>query len=124
MKPSIIAIDHVQITVPPDAEAAVKSFYGDILGLMEILKPEALRARGGIWYQIGDTQLHIGIEETANGNASRRHLCFRVADLEQARQVIAQRGVEIIPEPIQPDGLQRFFVRDPAGNRIEIGQRA
>lgn len=38
-------------------------------------------------------------------------------------QIIKQRGVEIIPEPIQPDGLRRFFLCDPAGNRIEIGQR-
>jgi hypothetical protein len=42
------------------------------LGLRELAKPEALRGRGGCWFQIGDHQLHIGVE--AEFHAAKKHI--------------------------------------------------
>jgi catechol 2,3-dioxygenase-like lactoylglutathione lyase family enzyme len=53
---------------------------------------------------------------------SKRHVCFLVPDLATARAHIVQHGVAIEEESVA-EGLHRFFIRDPAGNRIEIGQR-
>ena len=39
-----------------------------------------------------------------------------------AKAAIVARGIAIEEESVA-EGLSRFFIRDPAGNRIEIGQR-
>ncbi|HXZ67195.1 MAG TPA: VOC family protein, partial [Alphaproteobacteria bacterium] len=94
-----------------------------VLGLREIKKPQELKARGGAWYQLGNAQLHLALDIGANGAGSRRHVCLAVNDLDAARAALRAHGLEITDEPIQADGLARFFLRDPAGNRVEIGQR-
>ena len=65
--------------------------------------------------------MHIGIDPDASPK-SKRHICFLVADLAAAKAAVQARGVAIEDEG-KAEGLIRFFVRDPAGNRIEIGQR-
>ena len=118
----IQGIDHVQIAVPKALEAACLTFYREVLGLTEIEKPEHLKARGGAWFQVGGTQMHVGIDPEASPK-SKRHVCFQVGDLAQARAAALAAGMTLEDEG-KAEGLIRFFVRDPAGNRIEIGQRA
>jgi catechol 2,3-dioxygenase-like lactoylglutathione lyase family enzyme len=114
------AIDHIQITSLPEEEDAMRFFYSTILGLTELVKPETLRANGGAWYNLGDIQLHISTEKNADNAASRRHICFRVRDLKAFQQHLKVRAIEIIPD-LQPlAGCDRFYLRDPGGNRIEI----
>ena len=117
----VIGIDHIQIAVPRALEGQCLAFYREVLGLEEIAKPPELRGRGGAWFQAGPIQVHIGID--AEGSPpSKRHICFLVADSGAAKAAIAADGVFIEGES-QTDGLARFFIRDPAGNRLEIGQR-
>jgi catechol 2,3-dioxygenase-like lactoylglutathione lyase family enzyme len=40
-----VRLDHVQIAAPPGCEAAARRFFGDLLGLAEIEKPEPLGER-------------------------------------------------------------------------------
>lgn len=117
----ITGIDHVQLTVPRDLEGASLDFYRNVLGLTEIEKPAELRARGGAWFQVGTLQFHIGIDPEP-WPKSKRHVCFQVPDLAKARAAALAKNVVIEEEGVA-EGLKRFFVRDPAGNRIEIGQR-
>jgi catechol 2,3-dioxygenase-like lactoylglutathione lyase family enzyme len=121
MSLGITGIDHVQMSVPRALEAECLAFYRNVLGLCEIPKPEELRARGGAWFQVGTIQFHIGIDPEPFPK-SKRHVCFLVPDLAQARAAAVAKGT-IIEEEGVAEGLHRFFVRDPAGNRIEIGQR-
>ena len=53
---SIIGLDHVQVAAPPGCEADARRFYGGVLGLAEVAKPEALAARGGVWFALGPGQ--------------------------------------------------------------------
>ncbi|MBV8977516.1 MAG: VOC family protein [Alphaproteobacteria bacterium] len=121
MSLGIVAIDHVQIAVPKALEAACLRFYREDLALSEIEKPEALKARGGAWFQVGTLQMHVGVDPEPSPK-SKRHVCFLVGDLARARMQVLARGIAIEDEG-RAEGLIRFFVRDPAGNRIEIGQR-
>lgn len=120
----IIGIDHVQIAVPKAQEAEALRFYREILALTEIPKPEELRARGGAWFQIGTLQMHIGVDPDPDGlpPRSKRHICFLVDDLAKAKAHVTAQGI-LVEEESVAEGLARFFIRDPAGNRIEIGQR-
>jgi catechol 2,3-dioxygenase-like lactoylglutathione lyase family enzyme len=52
-------IDHVQVAAPPGCEEEARAFYGGLLGMREVEKPAALRARGGVWFE----QLHVGVED-------------------------------------------------------------
>jgi catechol 2,3-dioxygenase-like lactoylglutathione lyase family enzyme len=116
-----IAIDHVQIAVPRGREEECVAFYRDLLGASEIAKPAALQARGGAWFQLGNIQFHIGVDAEPSP-PSRRHICFLVENLTGARAWAEAKGIAMQNEG-EAEGLQRFFIHDPAGNRIEIGQR-
>jgi catechol 2,3-dioxygenase-like lactoylglutathione lyase family enzyme len=121
MSLGITRIDHVQIAVPRALEAQCLKFYREIFAFPELEKPADLRARGGAWFQVGPIQMHIGVDPDASPK-SKRHICFLTNDLAQAKATVLAHGVAIEEEGVA-EGLARFFVRDPAGNRIEIGQR-
>lgn len=120
---AITGIDHVQISAPRALEAQMIAFYRDILGLPPVAKPEELRTRGGAWFQVGALQLHIGLDPDQGPlPRSKRHVCLLTNDLAAAKRA-AQRAGLAIEEESQAEGLMRFFLRDPAGNRLEIGTR-
>jgi catechol 2,3-dioxygenase-like lactoylglutathione lyase family enzyme len=119
----ITQVHHVQIFVPREVEAAAKHFYGEVLGLEEIPKPEAWRKNGGAWYRHGPNELHLSLLRHPEDNrGSLRHICTMVADLAHAEQVLRAAGVEIVPDDRPFERWTRFYVRDPGGNSIEIAQ--
>jgi catechol 2,3-dioxygenase-like lactoylglutathione lyase family enzyme len=114
---------HVNVTVPRALEAEAKHFYGVVMALEEVPKPESSRGRGGAWYQLGEMQLHLSIEEALGENCiSKRHVCYTVSDLADAEERFRRAGVEIFPDDLPTPGWSRFYVRDPGGNRLEIAQ--
>ena len=117
----ISGIDHVQLAIPKGGEAAARAFYGGILALSELEKPESLRKRGGVWFDCGDQELHLGIQEPFSP-ASKAHPAFRVYDLEAIKLVVAQNGIMVKTQPPIP-GADRIFIDDPFGNRIELIER-
>ena len=118
----ITCIDHVQLTVSVEQVPAAVHFYGELLGLSAIEKPEELKHNPGAWYQIGATQLHVSGERLdADANAaSKRHVCFMVDDLKAYRRRLEQLDVAIIEDKQPMKGFERFYLRDPGGNRLEI----
>src|SRR5260370_22297945 len=76
----VIQLHHVNVTVPPEFEAATKEFYGSVLGLQQEPKPAASR-QSGPWYQLGAVQLHLSVQDVVGGSPSSRHVCFTVDDL-------------------------------------------
>jgi len=118
----VTALHHVNVTVPAELEAATKEFYGSVLGLQQVPKPPGSR-RSGAWYQIGATQLHLSVEDETDNASSSRHVCFTVSDLNAAEKKFREAGVEIVSDPRPIPGTQRFYVRDPGGNQLEIVQQ-
>lgn len=113
----IIRLDHIQVCIPKGAEQEARAFYTDILGLDEIEKPAALKANGGLWYQIGEIQLHIGTEEMTG--KSKRHPAFEVAAVWEVRRYLESKGVPTKDDQAIP-GCHRFSFYDPFDNRIEF----
>jgi catechol 2,3-dioxygenase-like lactoylglutathione lyase family enzyme len=110
-------LDHVQLACPPGGEDEARRFYGDLLGLREIEKPEPLRSRGGVWFECGAQQLHLGVEEPFQP-ARKAHPALRV-ESPAALDDLAERLGEVRWDDDLP-GFKRFYVADPFGNRIEL----
>jgi catechol 2,3-dioxygenase-like lactoylglutathione lyase family enzyme len=117
----VTALHHVNVTVPTELEGAAKDFYASTLGLKQIPKPATSR-QSGAWYQIGETQIHLSIEDEVQ-QLSSRHVCLSVSDLAEAEKKFREAGVEIIPDPRPNPNSPRFYVRDPGGNQLEIVQQ-
>lgn len=116
----ILGIDHVQLAAPAGSEEAARTFYGRALGLTEIEKPRALRARGGAWFRCGAHQLHVGIAERFTP-AGKAHPALLVAAgrLVPLARRLEEHGAEVDwDESLDP--LKRFYTHDPWGNRIEL----
>ena len=79
-----------------------------------------MKPRGGMWFQIADVQLHIGVED-AQGK-SKRHPAFEVEDADAVRRYLESNGVQTRDE-VPVEGLKRFSFFDPFDNRIELLER-
>jgi hypothetical protein len=110
----------VQIAAPPGCEAEARRFFGELLGLKELEKPEPLRSRGGAWFALGGGQLHVGVEEPFTA-ARKAHPAFRVSaeELEELARRLEAAGKRVEWDGSLP-GSRRFFTADPWGNRLEL----
>ena len=110
-------IDHVAIDITEVARA--KAFYGGLLGLKEIPRPVSFTF-GGAWYQIGHDVLHL-VSRPEQIPPAPHHFCLWVADVHAVATVIAGAGCEVIWDTkFKIPGIDRFFTRDPDGNRVEF----
>jgi catechol 2,3-dioxygenase-like lactoylglutathione lyase family enzyme len=114
----ITDIDHLQIAAPKGCEAEARRFFGRLLGLSEIEKPEALRPRGGCWFSVGPRQLHIGVEEPFRP-AAKAHPAFSVNNIDALFGVLEQEGVRCVWDNTLAS-IRRFYANDPWGNRMEF----
>lgn len=114
---AVTHIDHCSVLITDVAKA--RRFYGDILGLREIPAPKEFDFVA-IWYDLGGTYLHLLLKEKPD-TISPRHFCLHVADIGAARMALTAMGVPI-DETVKIAAADRFFVRDPDGNRIELLQ--
>lgn len=113
-------IDHVQLAAPEGCESEARSFFGDILGWLEIPKPENLIKRGGVWFQCGTHQVHIGVQKDFVP-ATKAHPAFHVQNIDALREYLLQKGIQVIDDNARSDeGVKRFYLNDPFGNRLEF----
>jgi catechol 2,3-dioxygenase-like lactoylglutathione lyase family enzyme len=119
----IVGLDHAQVAAPmrSGVEDEARAFYGELLGLLEIEKPDALKVKGGIWFSLGQGELHVGLEEHFQP-ARKAHPALLVSNLPAMRERLEDAGVQISEAEDIP-GVARFYVYDPFGNRIELIER-
>lgn len=111
-------IQHCSVVVQELERAA--AFYREVLGLTEIeipstFKPAGLKVR---WFRLGEQQIHL-LQGAANPPGTQHHMALQVDDAQAARAWMNVKGFSI-EETILIPGADRFFVRDPDDNLIEI----
>ena len=111
-------LDHVQIAAPRGCERDARAFFGDLLGLKEIQKPESLQPRGGCWFKVGSRQLHIGVED-GMVPLKKAHAAFAVRHVESLFRRLEDAGVPCKWDDTIPT-VRRFYAEDPWGNRMEF----
>ncbi len=110
-------IDHVSLIITN--VAAARHFYGTILGLREIPAPKEFDFIA-MWFDLGSTYLHLLLKDQPD-TISPRHVCFEITDAVAARKHALAHGLKV-DETVKIAAADRFFLRDPDGNRIEILQ--
>ncbi|MEX2049280.1 MAG: VOC family protein [Gemmatimonadota bacterium] len=111
-------IDHIQLAMPRGGESAARRFFGTVLGMDEIPKPEALRSNGGCWFRTEACELHLGVD--ADFRPQRKaHPGFIVSDLQALAKRLADAGFEVARDD-RIANVPRFFTHDPFGNRLEF----
>lgn len=115
---TIKKIDHIQLAAPKGCEVAAREFFSGILGLFEVEKPEELKKRGGVWFEFGTYQLHIGVEDPFLP-AKKAHPAFVVENIEELKEHLRAKEVTFTEDDLLP-GASRIHIHDPFGNRLEL----
>lgn len=112
---------HTAILVS-DLENAER-FYGIVLGLPKV---DRRLKYPGAWYQLGDYQIHLILDQTSpNGlhNPEKwgrnRHIAFAVADLDETKERLIAHGFDI---QLSSSGRAALFTQDPDGNVVELAE--
>ncbi|MBF2087636.1 MAG: VOC family protein [Synechococcales cyanobacterium K44_A2020_017] len=112
---------HTAVLVSDLAQA--EQFYGDILGLSKV---ERSLNYPGAWYQLGEYQVHLMVDEQVpNGLHNRqkwgrnRHVAFAVASVDEAADHLTARGY---PVQRSASGRAALFTYDPDGNVVELSE--
>lgn len=111
-------IDHIQLAAPKGCEESAREFFQGILGLTEVEKPEELKKRGGVWFEFGMYQVHIGVEEPFSP-AKKAHPAFVIENLEELKSHLKEKNVSFTEDENLP-GANRIHLEDPFGNRLEF----
>lgn len=124
----VLGIDHVTLVVK-DLEAS-RALYVDALGMKQVPRPNF--SFEGLWFQAGDTLIHLILEHAESGSAGifkpeeplhsrTHHIAFRVDNGEVAYQRVQELGLEIVSPPkARPDGAYQFFIADPDNHVVEL----
>ncbi|MGF2615735.1 glyoxalase [Rossellomorea vietnamensis] len=118
MQFEMIGLDHVQLTAPKGSEEKARKFYGEVLGLKEMVKPEKLKSSGGCWFICGSQELHIGVEAEFTP-AVKAHPGIVVKNIEAVVSRLEESGYQV-KEDTRIADRKRIFVNDPFGNRVEF----
>ena len=114
----MVSLHHVQIAIFEGGEPLARSFYGALLGLAEVPKPPNLQRRGGVWFDTGTIQLHLGVDPSFTP-APKAHVALLVSDLDTVRARLSALGYPRVDDEPLP-GFDRFYSSDPFGNRVEL----
>jgi catechol 2,3-dioxygenase-like lactoylglutathione lyase family enzyme len=111
-------LHHIQLSIPTGGEADSRTFWGEALGMIELVKPPALAARGGCWFRAGSLEIHLGVEKDF-APAGKAHPAILVTDLVEFAKHLEAQGISVAWDENFP-GFNRFYAHDPFGNRLEF----
>jgi catechol 2,3-dioxygenase-like lactoylglutathione lyase family enzyme len=109
-------LQHVSVEVKPDELEACVAFWA-LLGFEQVTPPESLRDRF-TWVERAGTQIHL-MPFDDPVTTVRGHVAVVVDDYDDALARLSDHGFET-REGSNAWGAPRSFVRDPAGNHIEV----
>ena len=108
--------------------AATAAFYSDVLGLRLVDGPDDLAAA----FRLDDESVLLVFDPERSGTPGRPvpshgsegsgHVAFSVGEgeLDAWREELRARGVELEQEKEWSRGGRSIYVRDPAGNSVEL----
>ena len=115
----LAGLDHVQIEAPAGHEAQARAFYGGVLGLRELRRPDGIAHIPGLWFALpGGMQLHTGVIDNFVPRTVG-HVCLRTASLSAVKAQLERHAIKYSADRLLPH-VRRIFLNDPFGNRLEV----
>ena len=120
-------IHHMNVAI--DDVGAARDFYGRILGLPELRRPNV--GRPGAWFGCGANELHLSVKPGLRGGRTRLslhpndrperlggHVAFTMSG--GLDDIARHLEAESVPYVRGTAGLPQIFCEDPAGNLVEL----
>jgi catechol 2,3-dioxygenase-like lactoylglutathione lyase family enzyme len=117
------------MNVPIDDVDTARDFYGRILGLQEIKRPNV--GRPGLWFGCGTNELHLSVRADLRGGRTGMslhpndrperlggHVAFTMSG--GLDEITGHLEREKVPYARGTAGLPQIFCEDPAGNLVEL----
>ena len=119
----ILSINHIQLVAEKDLVLKLRDFYCDVVGLSEGFRP--VFERFGFWLYIGDKDvLHIITPKKGDGRSPQKssfdHVAFKTANYQAVLKKLESLNITFEEKPIPGMTAHQIFLRDPAGNRVEL----
>jgi lactoylglutathione lyase len=110
------------VSVRADDLERSAAFYEELFGMERVPAPDLGETRV-LWLRLGDQQLHLFRRET--DTPRYHHFALEVDDFEAVYRAAQERGIldaETFGAALRelPDGSVQMYLRDPAGNLIEV----
>ena len=111
-----MTVQHVTFELRRDELEACVSFY-ELLGFKRVEPPATLADRAA-WMQAGATQIHLmWVDEPVH--LPRGHVAVVAPRYDETRAALEAAGHTTEPRA-EHWGVPRAYVRDPAGNLVEL----
>ncbi len=119
----ILSINHIQLVAEKDLVIQLRDFYCDVVGLTEGFRPTF--ERFGFWLYIGNKDvLHLITPKEGDGRSHHKssfdHIAFKTADYQGVLKKLESLNIPFEEKPIPGMAAHQIFLRDPAGNRVEL----
>ena len=119
----ILSINHIQLVAEKDLVLKLRDFYCDVVGLSEGFRPAF--ERFGFWLYIGDKDvLHLITPKDGDARSFQKssfdHVAFKTRDYEGVLKKLKALNIPFEEKPIPGMSAHQIFLRDPAGNRVEL----
>ena len=117
----LVKLHHVSFAIK-DLDAS-KKFFGEVLGLPEIVRPGFNFS--GAWYALGDRQLHL-IAESSNSSDGRQrltradHMALEVRDVEAVKTTLSDNGIDYQLGGNSDLGMDQVFLPRPGWSRHRV----
>ena len=112
-----MTVTRIVANLPAPDPAALARFYEQVFGL------EVVMDMGWIAFLAGPPQRRAQLQLASQGGSGTDLPAVTVAvdDLDDALARLREQGREPVYGPVtEPWGLRRFFLRDPAGNLVNV----
>ena len=119
----ILSIIHIQLVAEKGLVLKLRDFYCDVVGLTEGFRPPF--ERFGFWLYIGDKDvIHLITPKEGDGRSLQKssfdHIAFKTGEYESVLKRLKSLNISFEEKPIPGMATHQIFLKDPAGNRVEL----
>jgi catechol-2,3-dioxygenase len=119
----ILSISHIQLVAEKDLVLKLRDFYCNVVGLTEGFRPAF--ERFGFWLYIEDKDvLHLITPKDGDGRSPQKssfdHVAFKTCHYQDVIKKLQSLNMPFEEKPIPGMNAHQIFLRDPAGNRVEL----
>ena len=113
-------LDHVLVAAPEGGSGDARRFYGQVIGLPELPKPEGIERRGRLVRARRPPAARAGVRGLRRGHArASRAAGGAPVSWTPSRAAWCESGSEVRWDE-RLDDRRRFYTYDPWGNRVEV----